>query len=334
MRRGAANPAAALDQPDPAIRFYLFSGSDQSGSRLLAERLLKSLAAEKVAAPGAQLKADPGWLAGEATTISMFGGRRLLWIEPAGEDIVPALSAFLALPQVEAPALAIVASSLKKDSNLKKLVEGQAAALHLVSEPLTPREQAARVMELALAEGLRVAPDLAERIAGEANGDLLLARLELQKFALYLDAAPERLRDLEEECVDLLGIDQAEADFGRPGDLALAGDLPALAAELHLLRNSGIDPIPVVRALQRRLLMLAPLVARIEQGQRLDAVTQSIWKRDKAAVSKILPRWSAGRLAEAFARVQRLERELLLHPVPADAALGETLLQLARAARR
>lgn len=334
MRAGAVNPAVALDHPDPGLRFVLLSGSDQSTSRLHAERLLKALGAEKITTSGAQLKAEPGWLSGEATAISMFGDRRLLWIEPAGEDVVPAVSAFLSLPQVEAPAVAIVSSALKRDSGLKKLVEGSRGTLHLVSEPLGPREQAARVMELALAEGLKVTPELAERIASEANGDLILARLELQKFALYLDAAPERVRDLDEETVAMLGIDQAEADFGRPGDLALAGDLAGLAEELNLLDASGIDPIPVVRALQRRLLILAPLRARIEQGQRTEAVTQSVWKRDKAAVARILPRWTAARLSEAFLRVQQLERELLLRPVPGHAALGETLVQLARAARR
>ena len=33
--------AGALDRPDPEIRFYLFHGPDEAGSRGLAERLLK-----------------------------------------------------------------------------------------------------------------------------------------------------------------------------------------------------------------------------------------------------------------------------------------------------
>jgi DNA polymerase-3 subunit delta len=334
VKLGAGQAAAAFDKPDSRIRFYLFSGVDQSMSRLWAQRLQKALGAEKVAVTGAQLKSDPRWLADEAASVSMFGDKRLLWVEPAGEEIGAAVSALLDAPGVEAPAVAITSSALKKDSNLKKLVEAHAAALHLASEPLSSREQAAQVMELGRAEGLRVPPQLAERVAEEANGDLILARLELQKFALYLDASPGAPKDLDEDAVDALGIDQGEADHSRPGDLALAGDLPALSDELVLLGVSGIDPIPVVRALQRRLLMLAPLRARVEQGQRPDSVVQSVWKRDKAMVSRILPRWTAARLAEAFVRVQRLERELLLQPVPGSAALGQTLFQLARAARR
>jgi DNA polymerase-3 subunit delta len=334
VKLAAGAAAAALDRPDPKVRLYLLSGTDQSMSRLFAQRLQKALGAEKVTVTGAQLKNDPHWLAEEAATLSMFGERRLLWVEPAGEDMVAAATALLEAPAVEAPAVAIVSAALKKDSALKKLVEAHPLALHLASEPLSTRDQAAQVMELGRAEGLRVPPQLAERVAGEANGDLLLARLELQKFALYLDASPGTPKELDEDVLDVLGIDQAETDHGRPGDLALAGDLPGVSDELILMAASGIDPIPVVRALQRRLLMLAPLRARVEQGQSPDMVIQAVWKRDKAVVARILPRWPAARLAEAMVRVQRLERELLLQPVPGAAALGETLLQLARAARR
>jgi DNA polymerase III delta subunit len=78
--------------------------------------------------------------------------------------------------------------------------------------------------------------------------------------------------------------------------------------------------------------MLAPLRARVDQGQRADMVLKTVWKRDAPVVGRILPRWSGPRLSEAFQRVQKLERDLLLRPVPPGASLGETLLQLARVA--
>lgn len=323
---------SALDRPNPGTRFYLFSGADNAASRLFAQRLLAALQAEKISVGGAQLKSDPAWLADEAASLPMFGGARLLWIEPAGEEIVPAVEALLSLERVEAPAVAITNGALKNTSGLLKLAEASKTALHVASDLQSPREQAASVVELARKEGLGVAHDLAERIAEEAAGDLILAQLELQKFALYLGASADQPATLDEEVVDALGIDQSEAEYGRAGDLALAGDLPWLASELSLLDAAAMDAIPVVRALQRRLLMLAPLRARIEQGQNAAAVTQSVWKRDKAIVSRILPCWTAARLSDAFERVQNLERELLLRPVPPGAALGETLMQIARAA--
>jgi DNA polymerase-3 subunit delta len=315
--------AAALDRPDPSLRFFLFSGADNAASRLFAQRLREALGAEKITASAAQLKSDPGWLADEAASLPMFGGSRLLWIEPAGEEIVSAVQALLLLEHFEAPAVAITSGPLKATSGLLKLAEASKAALHVASDLQTPREQVGAIFELARKEGLRVGSDLAERIALEAGGDLILARLELQKFALYAGASPDQPADLDEEVVDALGIDQAEAEYGRAGDLALAGDLAGLAT---------MDAIPVVRALQRRLLMLAPLRARVEQGQPPGAILPTVWKRDRAIVGRILPRWTAPRLSEAFQRVQKLERDLLLRPLPPSAALGETLMQLARAA--
>jgi DNA polymerase-3 subunit delta len=327
-----ARAGAALDRPDPKLRFFLFSGADNASSRLFAQRLLSALKAEKVTTAAAQLKSDPAWLADEAASLPMFGGARLLWIEPAGEEIVPAVEALLSLDQVEAPAVAITNNALKATSALLKLAEGSKAALHVPSDLQSPRDQVGAILELARGEGLRVTPTLAERIAEEAGGDLILARLELQKFALYAGASSEQPMDLEEEVVDSLGVDQSEAEYGKAGDLALAGDLIGLSSELSLVDGAAMDAIPIVRALQRRLLMLMQLRTRIDQGQRAETVLMSVWRRDKPMVGQILPRWSAERLSEAFQRVQKLERDLLLRPIPPAAALGELLMQLARVA--
>jgi DNA polymerase-3 subunit delta len=94
----------------------------------------------------------------------------------------------------------------------------------------------------------------------------------------------------------------------------------------------------VVRALQRRLLMLAPLRTRVERGESVDGVLTSMGKalfwRDKSLVQAMLSGWTAERLSQAAERVARLERQLIFSPAPKDANLAETLVTLARAARR
>jgi hypothetical protein len=47
----------------------------------------------------------------------------------------------------------------------------------------------------------------------------------------------------------------------------------------------------------------------------------------------LLSTWSADRIAEAASRVGALERELIFGMAESEAALGETLVTLARAAR-
>ena len=51
-------------------------------------------------------------------------------------------------------------------------------------------------------------------------------------------------------------------------------------------------------------------------------------------MQRLLATWSAARLAEAAERVGTLEKQLMLSTVPDEAALGETLVTLARVAGR
>lgn len=337
MKAVKASLAKALDRPDPAIRFYLFYGPDDAGSRALAGQLLKGLSAEKFLLLSQSVKADPAVLADEAGAISLFGGKRAIWIEPAGDEIADGVAALLESSASESPVIA-VAGALRKTSALLKLAEAHPAALSHISYVPEGRDLDRMVMDLAREQGLRVAPDLARRIASAAAGNQAIVGQELVKFATFLGADTANPRDLDPEAVDLLGADSAEADLMRLGDLALAGRMDALLKELGRLPHGGSEAVPVLRALQRRLLLLAPLRARVERGERVDAVMTSMGKalfwKDKSLIERLLSAWPAERLAEAASRVSTLERQIMLRPLDDQAALGETLVTLARAAGR
>ncbi|HET9397823.1 MAG TPA: DNA polymerase III subunit delta, partial [Sphingomicrobium sp.] len=240
-------------------------------------------------------------------------------------------------PAGESPVIAVT-GPLRKASALLKLAEAHPAALSHISYVPEGRDLEQLVIDLGRDAGLRVAPQLAQRIASASAGNQAIAARELEKFALFLNASPASPRDLDQDTVDLLGADSAEADLMRLGDLALAGRMAELLDELARLPHGGSEAIPILRALQRRLLMLAPLRARIERGERVSDVTTSLGKalfwKDKPLVERLLAAWSAERLAEAASRVSTLERQIMLRPLADEAALGETLVTLARASGR
>lgn len=325
-----------VDQPDRAVRFFLFYGEDEAGSRALAQRLLTALKAERQVLAASQLRSDPAALATEAGALAMFGGPRLLWIEPAGEEVVAAVEALLAAPAVEHPTVAI-AGALRKTSGLLKLAEAHAAALAHCSYMPDARDAARLAVALGRAQGLRISPDVAARLAAGCGGDQAILRQELTKFALYLQADAETPKELLAEHLDLLGAEAPDSDLGRPGDLALAGDLARLAEELAVAEDAGIEPLRVVRALQRRVMQLAPLRARIDEGQPLAVVTKGVFWKEQALVQRMLQRWSSARLTQVMSRLNRVERQLLQGggaAPPGPALLGEELLQVARASSR
>ena len=95
----------------------------------------------------------------------------------------------------------------------------------------------------------------------------------------------------------------------------------------------------MLRALQRRLLMLAPIRARVDRGERPhDAVTsagKSVFWKDKEIVARMVSLWDSKALARVLERSGELERRLMSPEAPPDGeAMEEELVAIARTANR
>ena len=335
MKASKGSIGRAVDQPAAQIRFYLFHGPDEAQSRALAERLLQALGASRFVIGAGAIKSDPAALADEAGAISMFGDKRLIWIEPASDEILAGVEALLEASAAESPVVAI-AGVLRKTSALLKLAEGSDQAMAFAAYAPEGADAERMVIDVGRRFGLKIASPLAALIAESCGNDQAIVSQELQKFALYADASPQSPKELSPDVVEAVGAELSEGNLPRLADLALAGEMQELADELARLPHSA-EGIPVVRALQRRLLMLAPARARIERGDRPDAVMASLGKslfwKDKALVERLLRLWDAKGIATVAERAGQLERNLMFSPVPEEEALGEELLSIARAAR-
>jgi len=336
VKANKGNIGRSVDQPAAAVRFYLFHGPDEGQSRALASRLLEALGATKSIIAAGAIKSDPAVLVDEAGAMSLFGGKRIIWIEPATKDIEDGVTALLEAEAIESPVVAI-AGTLTRTATLLKLAEASPGGLAYASYLPEGQDAERMVIDLGRRFGLKVSGPVASRLADSAGNDQAIVARELEKLALYVGASPEVPRELDQGAVDAVGVESAEGDFLRLADLALSGEIDELADELARLQSGGTEAIPVVRSLQRRLLMLAPLRARVERGERPDAVLTSLGKslffKDQAKVRRMLTRWTAEGLATAAERAGKLERSLMFTPVPDREALGEELLTIARKAR-
>ncbi|HET7605701.1 MAG TPA: DNA polymerase III subunit delta [Sphingomicrobium sp.] len=336
MKASKSSIRRAVDQPDSNVHFYLFLGQDEGQSRALAARLLEALGAAKLVLSAGSIRANPALLADEAAALSLFGEKRLIWIEPAGNDIAEGVDALLASEVVESPVVA-VAGALARSSPLLKLAEASPRALAFTAYAPEGENAARMVADLGRRVGLKIAPPVAARLADSCGNDQAIVAQELEKLALYVGASPHSPRELEHDALDSVGAESSEGDFQRLADLALLGDLAGVVDGMTRLSGGGSEAIPAVRSLQRRLLFLAPARARVERGERIDAVMASLGKtlfwKDKASVERMLQWWTAADLARIAERAGALQRELLFSEAPEREALGEELLAIARRAR-
>jgi DNA polymerase-3 subunit delta len=337
VKANRAQILRALDQPDAATRLLLLYGPDVAGSRELAGRLGAAMGAdaERIDLAGATLQADPARLTDEAAAIGLFGGARYILVDGAGDEIAAAVKALLEAPSAGNP-VAVVAGVLRKESPLLKLALDSPQILAFASYQPDGADAERLASTIAREAGLRLRPELARRLVAQTGGDRALLRQEIAKFALYLDASPERPAELEATSYDLLAVEGEDPGHATLVDAALGG--APLALDDALIRSGPADPIPLLRALARRLLQLAELRARVEEGASVETAVagagRSLFWKDRDIVARQLARLDAATLARAIERTAIAERQVKRGHPSAALVADSLLVDIARAAAR
>ncbi len=339
MKANQDQMTRALDAAKPDVRLYLLYGPDEAGSAALTKHLERAMGsdAERIDLDGPTLKADPARLSDEAAAFSMFGGKRWIRIQPAGEDSVPAIEALLECSAAENPVVAI-AGPLKSTSALLKLALAHPQALAFASYP-PDAGQASRIAEtLAREAGLRLHRDTARAIVAASGGDRAIMAQEIEKLALFVDAAPDRPMEVGAEIYSQIDADSSEGGLGALVDMVLDGRSAQAALELARLAQDGIEGIPAIRALTKRILLLATMRSEVDAGQSASAVMastgKSIFWKEKQGVERQLMRWEGGRLAIAAQRLLDAERAIKATASAGPILADVELMAISRVAAR
>lgn len=330
-----AFPPDRSAQPDPEIRLYIFAGPDESGSRDLASRAVKALADRSdplsvtdIAA--SDLAGDPGRLPDEAASVPMFGGTRVILVTGAGDAAAEAARLLLDAPVAGNPVV-YVSGDLAKTNGLRKLAEEHPRARFLFSYPLDARDAGRWLLGAAGALGLKPEPGVGERLVAAADGDVGVLARELEKFALYLDATPEAPKRLSAADFARLGADSAEDDQNALVQAITIGDLITLERQLSLL--AGSSAIPVLRAMARRLLLLADLRAAVDSGLQaraaVDRVRPPVFWKDKDLLADSLSAWPERRIRIGLSAMLAAEEAIKTPNSVGDALGWQALLEMA-----
>lgn len=327
-------------------RIAFFCGPDEAGASAAADKLIALLpdAGERIEFSGSELRADPVRLGDEARSVSLFGGARHILVRANGDEAHDAVQNLLGLidsgeGEGACPVL-IVATSATDKARTAKLLEKRGDALVAMFYPPDLGTVTAAVREMAGGAGVRLGGDLAERIARAAGLDVRLARSEVDKLALYLDASPQAPRTADAEALDAIGARTEEDGFTPLINAVLSGEVSKLPGELRRMREVALNPVGVLLAFERRAAQLAQLAAKLGPSGRvndlLDAEQKAhrVFWRDKADLATQLKRWNAAKLERLVQRLTATHRALLANSQAAELLLAQELEEIARYAAR
>jgi DNA polymerase-3 subunit delta len=339
VKANAGDIARALDAPPDTIRLFLLYGPDESGSNALAARLAKAMGegADRTDFAGDQLAKDPAALPDAAAAISLFGDKSWVRIGPAGEEVLPAVEALLEAPGAGNPVV-LIAGALKKTSKLLTRCLDDRAVLCFASYPPEERDAIQIVVSMARERGLKMDSSIARRIVDLTGADRALMTGEVEKLALYHDAAPDAPAAATHEALDALSSEVADQDAPALAGLALAGDVDRLVSEMSRFRHLGGSLAGVLRIALMKAHNVAEVRGAMDRGmQAANAMKvggRPLFRQEAEEMGRLVRRWNSETIGRGIIRLAAAERASRTAGAIGETLIAQELLAIARQAAR
>jgi DNA polymerase-3 subunit delta len=179
-----------IAEPSDAIRLFLVYGSDSGAiterARALEKYALKRGRGEAVLRVGSdELSAEPGRVADEANSASLFGGEPVISLRvlDGRHNVIGALQPLLDRP-LEAAWVIVEAAELSQSSPLRKAFEASRHAVTLPTYAIEGSDLSRFIRAAAEEAGVRIDVAALEMLSENLGGDRLAIRGELEKLFL------------------------------------------------------------------------------------------------------------------------------------------------------
>jgi DNA polymerase-3 subunit delta len=312
-----------LRRAHPEIRFYLVHGADEG---LIHERV-RSVVRSALAGDadplsvcrfeGDAVAREPGGIFDEAYSISMFGGRRVIWVEAQSRDLAPALEQIMSRPPEDCT-IVVEAGNLKKGNLLRAMFEGSSNAASIECYP----DERRSLVELIDAEAsnakLVMTPEARDYLVILLGSDRLATRGELAKLMLYSKGA----QSIAVGDVEAIVTEAAPSELESIIDHSLSGNVFEVEVRSGRFFSDGGDAGLLLMRLIARLMLLQNVRIEMEQGRAFDAALQVQFVRlspnGRAALARQAERWTCAgigrRLPVVHFTAARVRRDPRLAP--------------------
>ena len=330
-----AHEADAFLRSLPAkISALLFYGGDEG---LIAERALSACKTAAAASdpPGEILRLDdldlekePGRITVELTTISMFGGRRIVRVGASRRVTTAAIAPLLnvALEGV----LIVEAGNLKPDEGLRGLFERTPTAAAIACYADAERDLEGVIRDVLARDKLEISQEARRALVARLGADRAQSRAEIEKLALYCYGRPR---------VELADIDAATGDASELAlDLVIAaatsGQLAAALSASERTMSAGENPQAVIIAAQRYFQRLHRVRAAYDATGSMDTALRALRPplhfKNRDAFIRHVQAWPSVKLLRAIDRIGQAQRAARSDALDDALVADRLVLDLAR----
>ena len=324
--------------PPDGVFLFLVYGSDAG---MVRERALAIVAKrvddrrdpfQFVEMSGDAVSADPLALLDEANTTPLFGGRRAILVETGAKSVAPAIASLISAPPADC-AIVLTAGALKKDSPLRKLVEGAKQGAAIECQPDAEPDLQALIDRSLREAGLVASPEARGLLLGALGEDRLMSRAELKKLALYMHGREH----VEAADVEAIVAHASSVASDRVVTAAFAGDA-AITAHAYFAQGGDASSL-LFGALRFAVALHRARLAMEREGGRPDAGMNVMMRAGfgflhRALLEEQLKRWSSARLGALIEPLREAQTRARASANVAQMEAERALWRVARAAGR
>jgi DNA polymerase-3 subunit delta len=327
-----------LSNPRKAPRAILVHGADRSAVYELCQRVVK-----KVIESGdetlnvsrlseAQISGSPGRLFEEFSSVSMFGGNRVIWVSAAGDNLAKSLDPILA-GEAGGNLILIDAEALPKSSRLRKLFETHPLAAGVALYEESPQELRLRLERMIKSSGLAIDGDALLRLLEFMSFERAVAESETLKLITYCQGQST----ISVEDVQAICGDTSDASMDDLVDAVFEGRLSDVDRYVMSVGASASAGRGTLSAVLQHVVKLQGMASQVTQGLAIDSVVQAprfgIFFKRRASISMQLRMWDIDALLNAEEKICGAILQTRQHPGLDEALVSRALLALGRGAR-
>ncbi len=340
-QRKAHQVASFVAKPEKEFHLILLYGPDQGLVSENADRLVKSLSlgtSNPVAVTrfnADEIASEPGRLADEAFSISMFGDEKIIRIQgTTRKNILLCLKPVFDTPLSDCRII-YEAGDLKRESAIRKRFENSdnAIALPCYQDSAAALDQL--IEEEILGNNISIDRETIAYLRSFLGEDRRASRNELKKLALYALGEEKITRD---QITALLGNVSTVANDDIV-DAVCQGNTNFLASKFDQLMESGGTPDMLVWATLRQFQLLhkfksAMNINKANPASLIASVRPPIHFSRHKAMTRSLQLWSVEKCETALTRLNNAFFEVRSKPALAKSIAATTLLAVALQATR
>lgn len=326
----------ALSHLNPQIKCVILFGTNEGEIAILAQKCVTAVcgtaddAFNFAALDGDKIAKDGQEVYAEFHAQSLMGGRRVVWVKNADNNLAAPLKEML--PETKSENLLILTSnSLNTKSTLIIWAKDREDVVVVGCYEEREENMATAVAGLLQSKGLQADMATMQLLCARLSPDRKLNEGEIDKLATYMGG---RLQITPADVVavsDVAGANLEDLCFYTAG-----GEVRKASAMFKRLLGEGEDAATLIRQISYHFGRLLECLAKTEKGASATEAMKSMrpplkFYREREFIRQ-LQIWQRERLLGALKMLYDCERDCKTTGMPADECAGYTILRIAGAA--